>query len=57
MRGASPGVSYKLRDKNAFGRRKWNITTQGRNVCDVKIEIMSVVVDGSVKFTIPSNRE
>ena len=50
-------VSYKLRDKHAIGRRRWNITTQERKVCDVEIEIMSFVVDGSVKLTIPPNQQ
>ena len=57
IRGASPGVSYKLRDKHAVGRRWRNITTQERKVCDVEIEIISLVVDGSVKLTIPPNRQ
>ena len=34
-----------------------NITTQERKVCDVEIEIISFVVDGSVKWTIPLNRQ
>ena len=38
-----------LRDKNDLGRLSWNITPQKRNVCDVEIEIISFVVDGSVK--------
>ena len=41
----------------AEGRRSWNITTQERKVCDVKIEIFSFVVDGSVKLTVPPNRQ
>ena len=46
IRRASPGVSYKLRDKNAVCRRRWNITTQERKI--------SFVVNGSVKLTIPT---
>ena len=53
-RGASPGLSYTLRDKNAIGWRGWNITTQERKFCDVEIENISFVVDLSVKLTIPS---
>ena len=52
-----PGVSYKLRYKTAVGRRRWNITTQKLNVCDVEIEIISFVVNGSVKLTIPPNMQ
>ena len=40
----------------AEGRRSWNITT-GREVCDVEIEIISFVVDGSLKLTVPPNRQ
>ena len=29
----------------------------GRTVCDVEIEIISFVVDGSVKLTMPPNRQ
>ena len=36
--GASTGVTYKLRDKNAIVLRRWNITTQERKLCDVEIE-------------------
>ena len=43
-----PGVSYKLRNKNAIDRRRWNITTQKRKVCDVEIKIISFVVNRSV---------
>ena len=58
IRGASPpGVSYQLRDENAIGRRRWNITTQERKVCDVEIEIISFVVNGSVKLSIPPERQ
>ena len=51
--GASPSVSYELSDKNAIGWRRWNITTQEWKVCDVETEIISFVVNGSVKSTIP----
>ena len=54
---ASPVVSYKLRDKNAIGRQGWNITTQERRICDVEIEIISIVVNGSVKLTTLPNRQ
>ena len=32
--------------------RRWNITTQERKVCDVEIEIVSFVVDRSVKSSL-----
>ena len=57
IREASVGVSYKFRNKNTIGRRRWNITTQEMEDCDAKIEIISFVVDGSVKLTIPPNRK
>ena len=56
IRGASPGASYKLRDKNAKGRRRLTITTQEGKICDVEIEIISFAVDESVKLTIPPYR-
>ena len=37
--------------------RKLNITTQERKFYDVEIEIISFVVNGSLKFTIPPNRQ
>ena len=43
IRGASPGVPYKLRDKNAIGRRRWNIISQERKVCDMEIEIIRFI--------------
>ena len=43
IRGVSSGVLYKLRDKNAIGRRRWNITTQERKVCDVEIKKKVIV--------------
>ena len=52
IRGARPGISYKLRDKNATGRRRWNIYTQERKVGDLEIEIISFVVHGSVKLNL-----
>ena len=57
IRVASPGVSYKLRDKNAIGRRRWNISSQELKICDMKIEIFSFVVNGSVTLTTPTNRQ
>ena len=40
IRGASPGISYKLRNKDAIGGRGWNIATQERKICYVEIEII-----------------
>ena len=45
----------KVERKNKKDWRRWNITTQERKVCDVEIEIISFVVDGSVKLTIPQS--
>ena len=45
IRGASPGISYKLRNKDAIGGRGWNIATQERKICDVEIEIVTFVND------------
>ena len=57
IRGASPGVSYELRDKNAIGQCGWDITTQEWEVFNVEIETISFVVDGNVKCNIPPNRQ
>ena len=57
IRGASPGISYKLRNKVAIGGRGWNIATQERKICDVEIEIVTFVINGSVKLTVPPDRQ
>ena len=56
IRGASPGISFKLRNKDAIGGRGWNIATQERKLCDVEIEIVTFVINGSVRFTVPPDR-
>ena len=57
--GASPGLSYKLWDKNIIGWWRWNAssTTHERKIGDLEIEIISFVVYGSVKLTIPLDRQ
>ena len=57
IRGASPGISHKLRDKDAIGGRSWNIATQERKICDMEIEIVMFVINGNMKLNIPPNRE
>ena len=52
--GASPGVSDELWNKNAIGGRKWDVATQERKVCNVEIEIVALVVKGSLKSTVLS---
>ena len=39
IRGASPGIPYKLRNKDAIGGRRWNIATLERKICDVEIDV------------------
>ena len=46
-----------LWDENAIGERKWNITTKEQKVCDVEIEIVGFVINGSVNFTIPPDQQ
>ena len=36
IRGASPGISYELREKDAIGGQSWNIATQDRNINNSK---------------------
>ena len=57
IRGASPGISYKLRNKGAIGGRGWNIASQERKICYVEIEIVTFVINGSVKLTVPPDRQ
>ena len=48
----NPGIVYKLWDENVIGRRERN----NGNVCYMEIEIVAIVIDGSVKLTIPPDR-
>ena len=57
IRWASPGISYKLRNKDAICGQGWNIATQERKICDVEIEIVTFVINGSVKLTVPPDRQ
>ena len=43
--GARPGISYKLRGKDDFGVRSWNIATQERKNCEMGIEIVTFVIN------------
>ena len=51
------GIPYKLRNKDAIGGRGWNIATQERKICDVEIEIVTFVINGSVKLTVSPDRQ
>ena len=55
IKGASPGVSDKLWDKNAISGRRCDFATQERNVCNMEIEIVTFVVKGSAKLTVPTD--
>ena len=55
IRGASPGVSDELWDKNAIGWRRLDVATQERKVCNMEIEIVAFVVKGSAKLTVPTD--
>ena len=55
IRGASPGVSNEWRDKNAIGGRRWDVATHERKVCNMEIEIVTLVVKGSAKFSVPTD--
>ena len=57
IRGASLCISYKLQNKDAIGGRGWNIATQERKICDVEIEIVTFVINGNVKLTVPTDRQ
>ena len=53
--GACPSVSEELWDKYAIGGRRWDVATQERNVCNMEDEIVTLVVKGSAKLTVPTN--
>ena len=55
IRGSSPGVSDELWDKNAICGRRWDVVTQERNVCNMEIEIVTFVVKGRAKLTVPTD--
>ena len=57
IRGASPGVSVELWDRNAIGRRRWDVATQEREVCNMEIKIVTFVVKGSTKLAVPTDRQ
>ena len=57
IRGASPGISYKLWDQNAIGGRIWYIATQEQKICDMEIEIVTFVINGSMKLTVSPDRQ
>ena len=45
IRGASPGVSDELWDKNDIGGRRWDVAAQERKVCNVENKIVTLVVN------------
>ena len=51
IQGASPGIWYRLWYEDAIGRRSWYITTQERKICNMEIEIVMFVINGSMKLT------
>ena len=55
IRGASPGVSDELWDKNAIGGRRLNVASQERKFCNMEIEIVTFIVKGNVKLTVPTD--
>ena len=41
--------------KNAIGGRRWDVATQERKVRNMEIEIVTFVVKGSAKLTVPTD--
>ena len=37
-------------------RRRWDIGTQERNICEMEIKIVTLIVKGIVKLPVPPNR-
>ena len=57
MSRASPGLSYKLQDKDATCGQWWNITSEEQKVYEMEVEIVMFVINGSVKLTVPTDRQ
>ena len=51
IKGIGHVIAYVLWDKNTIDGRRWDIATQEGKFCDVEIEIIFIVVKGSVKLT------
>ena len=47
--------SDELCDKNAIGGRSWDVATQEWKVCNMEIEIVTLIVKGSVKLTVSTD--
>ena len=55
IRGASSCVSNELWNKNAIGGRRWDVAAQEQGVCNMEIKIVTLVVKGNVKLTVPAD--
>ena len=53
IKGASPGVSDELGDKNAIGGRRWDVATHERKVCNMEIEIVTFFRKGKCEVDRP----
>ena len=49
-------MSYKLWDKDAIGGRSCYIVSQERKICDMEIEIVTFVKNGSMKLNVSPDR-
>ena len=57
IRGASPGISYKLGDKDAIGGQSSITATKERKIVDMEIENVTFVINRIVKLTVPPDRQ
>ena len=59
IRGANPGISYKMWDKDARVGRSWYIASKEQKIWDMEIEIVTFVINGStrMKLTVPPDRQ
>ena len=55
IKGTSPCVTDKLRDKNTIGGRRRDVAAQERKVCNMEIKIVTLAVKGSVNLTVPTD--
>ena len=42
-------------EENPIGGQIWDVATQERKVCNIEIEILTLVVKGIAKLTVPTD--
>ena len=57
IRGAGPGISYKLWNKDATGGWSLYVATQEWKICDMEIKIVTFVINESMNLIVPPDRQ